>query len=233
MSDAEHHLYAGRMSDAERTADTEQPSKPPTPSDCPDAAAPLRRAPGRRAPGQLTAQILSVGATVNRDLAEKLCESPKLVLTAAVLAFELLDSETQVAMIVKARAAHAAWFGRCRETTPTPVTEAAADAAATREAAAAEKAAEEARAAADAEAEAVEAEAAAAKLAEARATAEAKVADARAAATKATAEAAEAEADAAAADAALAALEEAARPRPASRRIPPSRPIRSHRRKTY
>jgi hypothetical protein len=56
--------------------------------------------------GQVTAQILQFAARKNRDLAAALAESPRVTLSAAVLAFELLEPSIQVEMIAKARVAH-------------------------------------------------------------------------------------------------------------------------------
>lgn len=53
--------------------------------------------------GQTTAQIPVFAAVINRDIAIAVTESPKITLAAAVLAFKLLDPETQVAMISQAR----------------------------------------------------------------------------------------------------------------------------------
>lgn len=47
--------------------------------------------------------IYKFAAEVNRDLATQFAESPKLVLSAAVLAFERLDVETQVALLADTR----------------------------------------------------------------------------------------------------------------------------------
>ncbi|AMV28828.1 hypothetical protein VT84_30825 [Gemmata sp. SH-PL17] len=53
---------------------------------------------------QSTAQLPLFAAEMNRKLAKKLIDSPKVTLAAAVLAFGTLDPEIQVDLIAKARA---------------------------------------------------------------------------------------------------------------------------------
>jgi hypothetical protein len=58
-------------------------------------------------PGQVTTQLLCFAAPLNKVTAQKLVTSPKLALSAAVLAFAAFDPEIQVEYLNKARAEHA------------------------------------------------------------------------------------------------------------------------------
>lgn len=68
-----------------------------------ETEAPKRRRRRNEPKAQVTAQLPGFAAQINRELAVALTTSPKVVLAAAVLAFELLDPSIQVDMVNKAR----------------------------------------------------------------------------------------------------------------------------------
>lgn len=81
----------------------------PVPDDA--VYAPTATAPGvadvrTRDRHQRSAQLPQFAADANRALAKRITESPKFTLAAAVIAFELLDADTQVDLVRQAKARH-------------------------------------------------------------------------------------------------------------------------------
>lgn len=56
-----------------------------------------------RPEGQTTGQLFDFAANIGRDIAKKLAESPKVVMSAALMGFNELPAETQIALITSAK----------------------------------------------------------------------------------------------------------------------------------